>query len=307
MSNFNIPDMKKITFSLLIVLFATGLFAQEVKDTTYWKKNGDFSLNFSQVSLTNWNAGGKNSVSGVAIFNYAANYLKGKIGWDNSLNLGYGLLKESDQDLIKSEDKLEFNSKAGYKMGENKHWFYSGLFNFRSQFANGYKYPDVTNKISAMFAPAYLTFALGADYKPNDKFSLFLSPLSSKMTIVADDELSTVGAFGVKENKNLRTEFGGTLRSEWKFPIMTNVDAVNVIGLFSNYANNPQNLDVNWDFRINMKINKFLSANLITNMIYDDDIYVSVDRNNDGIYGPNEKGRRVQFKQLFGAGLSYKF
>lgn len=299
--------MKKITFSLLTVLFSTVLFAQEVKDTTYWKKNGDFSLNFSQVSLTNWAAGGKNSVSGVAIFNYAANYLKDKFGWDNSLNLGYGLLKESDNDMIKSEDKLEFNSKAGYKMGEKKHWFYSGLFNFRTQFANGYKYPDVSNRISTLLAPAYLTFALGADYKPNDKFSLFLSPLSTKMTIVTDDELSAMGAFGVEKNKNLRAELGGTLRSEWKFPIMTNVDAVNVIGLFSNYAKNPQNVDVNWDFRINMKINKYLSANLITNMIYDDDIYLSVDRNNDGIYGPNEKGRRVQFKQLFGAGFSYKF
>jgi hypothetical protein len=233
------------------------------------------------------------------------NYLKARTSWDNSLNLGYGLLKENDRDLTKSEDKMEFNSKVGYKLSEKGKWYYSGLFNFRSQFANGYKYPDVTNKISAMFAPAYISLALGADFKPNDKFSLFLSPLGSKFTIVADEDLSASGAFGVEKGKKFRAEMGGTLKSELKFPVVTNVDVVTGLSLFSNYLKTPQNIDVNWDFRLNMKINKFLSANLITNLIYDDDIYVAVDRNEDGIF--EGKGRRIQLKQLFGAGFSYKF
>ena len=287
--------MKKIALTIMAVMTTLGLFAQEGRDTSYWKRNGDFTLNFSQVSFSNWAAGGKNSVSGVALYNYAANYLKDRLAWDNSLNLGYGLLKEGSGSMIKSEDKLEFSSKAGYKMAPESKWFYSGLLNFRTQFANGYKYPDTDNKISTLFAPAYLSFALGADYKPSDKFSLFLSPLGSKFTFVMDDELSSIGAFGVDRGKKFRAEMGGTLKSELKMPLMTNVDMVTALGLFSNYLHNPQNIDVNWDFRINMKINKYLSANLITNMIYDDDIAI------DG------KNSLVQFKQLFGAGFSYKF
>lgn len=285
--------MKKVTLAIVALFYALGISAQEVKDTTYWKRNGDFTLNFSQVSFSNWAAGGKNSVSGVALYNYAANYLKDRMSWDNSLNLGYGLLKEGSNELIKSEDKMEFNSKAGYRMAPESKWFYSGLLGFRSQFANGYKYPDTDNRISALFAPAYLSFALGADYKPSDKFSLFLSPIGSKFTFVGDDELAPL--FGLKDGKNMRAEMGGSLRSELKLPIATNVDMVTTLGLFSNYLHNPQNIDVNWDFRVNMKINKYLSANLITNMIYDDDIQI------DG------KNSLVQWKQLFGAGFSYKF
>lgn len=198
--------MKKVTLAIVALFYALGISAQEVKDTTYWKRNGDFTLNFSQVSFSNWAAGGKNSVSGVALYNYAANYLKDRMSWDNSLNLGYGLLKEGSNELIKSEDKMEFNSKAGYRMAPESKWFYSGLLGFRSQFANGYKYPDTDNRISALFAPAYLSFALGADYKPSDKFSLFLSPIGSKFTFVGDDELAPL--FGLKDGKNMRAEMG---------------------------------------------------------------------------------------------------
>ncbi|HNU76769.1 MAG TPA: DUF3078 domain-containing protein [Prolixibacteraceae bacterium] len=285
--------MKKLILSFVTLYFVLGMTAQEVQDTTYWKKNGDFTVNFSQVSFSNWAAGGKNSVSGVALFNYGANYLKDRLSWDNSLNLGYGLLKEGSDELIKSEDKMEFNSKAGYRMAPESKWFFSGLLGFRSQFANGYKYPDTDNRISALFAPAYLNFALGADYKPSDRFSLFLSPLGSKFTFVADDVLAPL--FGLETGKNMRAELGGTLRSELKLPLVTNVDMVAALGLFSNYLEKPQNVDVNWDLRINMKINKFLSANLITNMIYDDNIKI------DG------KNSLVQWKQLFGVGFSYKF
>lgn len=297
--------MKRIISILLCMITAGSLLAQGKPDTTYWKKAGDFTLSFNQVSFSNWAAGGKNSVSGVTLFNYMFNYLKARTSWDNSLNLGYGLLKESDRDLTKSEDKMEFSSKLGYKLSDKGKWYYSGLFNFRSQFANGYKYPDLNNKISALFAPAYISLALGADFKPNDKFSLFLSPLGSKFTIVADEGLSAAGAYGVEKGKKFRAEMGATLKSELKFPLVTNVDVVTGLGLFTNYLKHPQNIDVNWDFRLNMKINKFLSANLITNMIYDDDVYVAVDRNDDGIF--EGKGRRVQLKQLFGAGFSYKF
>ena len=300
--------MKRFAFFLLLLTTAGTVVAQEkTEEVKNWKKAGDFSVSFSQVSFSNWAAGGKNSVSGVALFNYSANYAKGRMSWDNSLNMGYGLLKEQSRDLIKSEDKLEFSSKVGYKMTESGKWFFTGLTNFRTQFADGFNYANKDNpvRISSLLAPAYLTFAAGFDYKPTDKFSLFISPLGSKFTFVADDDLSAVGAFGVDPGKKFRAEMGGTLKSELKFAVAKNVDAVTNLNLFSNYLKNPQNIDVNWDFRLNMKVNKFLSANFITNLIYDDDILVPIDQNDDGVV--DGKGRRVQLKQLFGAGLSFKF
>jgi hypothetical protein len=300
--------MKQVVFSLLLVLAVSTLIAQEPADTIkHWKKGGDFSISFSQVSFSNWAAGGKNSISGVGLFNYSANYAKKRLSWDNSINIGYGLQKEEQRSLIKSEDKLEFNSKVGYKMSESGKWFFTGLTNFRTQFADGFNYTNKDNpvRISSLLAPAYLTFAAGFDYKPTDKFSLFLSPLSSKFTFVVDDDLSAIGAFGVDPGKKFRAEMGGTLKSELKFAVAKNVDAVTNLALFSNYLKNAQNIDVNWDFRLNMKVNKFLSANFLTNLIYDDDILIPVDRNDDGVI--DSKGRRVQLKQLFGAGLSLKF
>jgi len=293
--------MKALISTILAVWITTASFAQEA-DTiqSNWKKGGDFTLTFSQVSFSNWAAGGKNSVSGVSLLNYSANYAKDRLNWDNTFQLGYGLLKEGTQDLIKSEDKMDFSSKLGYKIADESKWLYSGLFNFRSQFANGYKYPDTENVISTLFSPAYITLALGADYKPSDMFSLFLSPLGSKFTIVTDEDLSAEGAFGVDPGKKFRAEMGASLKSELKFPVVKNVDVQTVLGLFSNYLNNPQNIDVNWDFRVNMKINEYLSANFLTNMIYDHDILIPID-------DQGNKGRRVQWKQLFGAGLSFKF
>jgi len=81
---------------------------------------------------------------------------------------------------------------------------------------------------------------------------------------------------------------------------MKNVSLNSTLGLFSNYLENPQNIDVNWNVFILMKINDFLSANLTTQLIYDDDIKTS---DKDG----NVKGAKVQFKEVFGVGLTYKF
>ena len=289
------------TFKPLILLFFTcsGLIAQEARDTSYWKVTGQASVNISQVSFSNWIGGGKNSVSGVGLFDLNAIYEKDKIQWNNTFKAGYGLLKEEEDQVVKTDDKLELNSKLGVQIN-NERLLYSTFVNFLTQFANGYKYPNTTDKISTLFAPAYLTVATGFDYQPSEQFSLFFTPLSGKFTFVTDEVLSDAGAFGVDPGKKARAELGATIKSEFKTPVVKNVNLATSLSLFSNYFNNPQNIDVNWDVALNMKINDFLSANLLTNLVYDHDVLVPVD--NEG-----NTGRRIQFKQLFGVGLSYKF
>lgn len=294
--------MKKIL--LFLMLSPIALFATEKADSIKsWNFGGLASFNFSQVSLTNWAAGGKSSASGVAIFNVFGNYKKDNVSWENSLDMGYGLLKEQDNEVVKSNDKFDLNSKYGIKKTEKL--YISTLFNFKTQFTPGYKYPNTTDAISKLLAPAYITLSVGADYKPNKKLSLLLSPLTGKMTIVADDDLSAIGSFGLDPGKKLRYEVGSFAKLELKTDIMKNVSLTSKLDLFSNYLHNPANIDINWDLLINMKINDYLSANLISNMIYDDDIKIAIDKNKDGII--ESRGPRVQLKEMFGVGLSLKF
>jgi hypothetical protein len=291
--------MKKLSLVIISFFFLYGISAQEVSDSSAWKISRQVSLNFSQVSFSNWVAGGKNSVSGVGLLDMSANYKKNKIHWDNSLKAGYGLMKEGEDELIKNEDRLDLSSKLGVET-KNEHLLYSSFIQFLTQFTDGYKYPNTVDKISGFFAPAYITVAIGLDYQPSEMFSLFFTPVSGKFTFVTDEILSQAGAFGVDPGKKARAEMGATLKSEFKTPVVKNVSLSTTLMLFSNYLHQPENIDINWDAAVNMKINEYLSANLLTNLIYDHDILIPLD-------DLGNKGRRVQFKQLFGVGLTLKF
>jgi len=173
--------MKKLFItSLMSILIATNLFAQTPAPVdTSWKKGGLGALNFNQVSFTNWAAGGDNSISGAAFLSLFANYAKDKMSWDNQLYLAYGLTKIGDTKIRKNEDKIDFNSKVGYKIDDSK-FYYTFLFNFKSQFADGFTKPEDSIAVSKFAAPAYLLYSLGIDYKPNETFSVYLSPITGK-------------------------------------------------------------------------------------------------------------------------------
>lgn len=293
--------MKKTAILAIFSVIFLGINAQTKNDSLkLWKSGGSTSLNFSQVSFSNWSGGGNNSMAGTFLFKGFLNYKKNKSIWDNSINIGYGLSKQEDQKLSKTEDKLQITSKYGYQA--SKFWFYSAMLDFKTQFAKGYKDPlKQENIVSTLMAPGYLSFSLGMDYKPNDNFSLFLSPLTSKTTFVMDDDLSDAGAFGVEKGENVRQELGAMMSAKVsKNNIVKNVNAYSRLDLFSNYGNNPQNVDVDFEVGLDMKINKFLSATFKVNMLYDDDTKYINDKN-------IQEGARLQTKQLFGAGLSYTF
>ncbi|MEA1986960.1 MAG: DUF3078 domain-containing protein [Candidatus Marinimicrobia bacterium] len=269
-----------------------------------WKTGGVVSFNLSQISLKNWTSGGENSLSWNGLISLFANYKSGNSSWDNTIDIGYGLTKKgSDENFIKSDDKIDFSSKYGKKASKN--WYYAGLLNLKTQMTAGYKMPNDSVKISAPFAPAYILGAVGIDYKPSDKFSFYASPLTAKTTIVTDKRLSNLGAFGVDSSKSIRNEFGGYTKLVLKLNIMKNITFQTKLDLFTNYLNNPQNIDVNWETLLSMKINKFFSANITTNLIYDDDIDIPQDTNNDGTI--DKTGPATQFKEVFGLGITYKF
>lgn len=292
--------MKKFRFILIALLFLciNQLIAQDdVKKDSAWTKGGDVSLVFSQVSLSNWSAGGENSLATNAFFNYFANYKKDSWIWDNKFEFAFGLQKQGEQSLRKSDDKLYFKTTAGKEL--KNHWYFTGSFDFKSQFAKGYNYPNDVDVISKLFAPAYITFATGFQYKKTDAFVFNVSPVAGKLTVVGDEDLSNAGAFGVTPGSKTKWELGASINLLIKKEIMKNVELKSNLDLFSAYTNNPEYIDVNWEVFINMKVNEYITTTFTTHLIYDHDIMIA-DENN--VMEP-----RVQFKELFGVGISYNF
>jgi len=286
--------MKKILLFSLFVCFNFTIYAQEVpvdsaavtpKD---WKISGMFQTNFSQVFINEyWVAGGENSKSMLGVFKISADYKHEKTNWDNDLDLAYGLMVQDS--VKKTDDKLTLSSTFGYN-AKGK-WYYAANFTLKTQIANGYKYPDVTNPISAAFAPAEMLYVLGIQYKPSEDFVVLISPLTGKTILVLNSDLSDLGAFGITAGEKSYSKLGMYLKLKYKKEIFKNVIFKTKLDLFSDYAELKLDaIDVDWELAVEMKVNKWLSANILTNMIYNKQI---IDQ--------------VQFKEVFGIGLGLKF
>ena len=296
--------MKTLLATCLIAGSFLAVSAQDPQPAgdTLWDVNGIMSLNASQLAFSpQWASGGESSLSGNALVNLAANYRNpdSTLTWANELTLGYGLIKQGEDPVRKSDDKINFASKVGYRA--SKYWYYSGLVSFKSQFTEGYANPgDVDRtKISNFFSPAYLNISGGMDFKPGDNFTMLLAPVTGKITFVMDDELAATGAFGVEPGNNARAEFGGYAKFAYKKEILKNVILNTKLDLFTNYLDEPQNIDVNYDLMLTFKVNEYISASFIAEFIYDHDIKFELE---DGGMGP-----ALQWKEQFGLGLTYSF
>lgn len=295
------------------------ILRKATSDTIYgWKKGGILNVNFSQAQFSNWAAGGQNSYSLNSLLSTYINYKGKNSTWDNMLDMGYGIQRQgTGKSLMKTDDKVDFTSKYGRTA--SKGWYYAALLNFKTQMRPGYNYPNDSVTISTFLAPAYLLGAIGMDFKPSKNFTAFVAPLTLKTTIVNDTRLADAGSFGVTaaqrdsngniitHGKKMRNEVGGYVRIVYKTYVLkdSSISLLTKIDLFSNYQHNPQNIDVNWETIIGFKVNKYISATITANVLYDDDIRIPVDKNNDGLIESN--GPRTQIKEILGIGFSYKF
>ena len=269
-----------------------------------WVRSGVVSLNMTQVSLSNWAAGGYNTLSGIAMFNGTANWKKDRCAWDNSLVLAFGGQQIEDTDPVKTDDRIELNSKYGYSLSQK--WYLAGVFQFKTQFTEGF---DANfNRISNFLAPGYALLGVGMDYKPNDKFTAFLSPATARMVIVTDEKLfggSTdpdLRVYGVLNGNTTELEAGGYIRVMYKTDLAKNISFMTRGDIFSNYLRNPQNMDVNWETLWTFKVNDWFAATFNTLLIYDHDTQLPKE-NAEGI---PYTGPATQFKQTLGVGLTLK-
>lgn len=292
---------------------------QRFRVPSFWETENSFGINISEVAFVNWNAGGDNAISGLGFLKFARKYKFSNFQWDNNLELRYGLNAQEGQKLRKTEDVIRLSSNLGFKKDNDSRWFYSVQLNFNTQFSNGYKYPDRDTPISRFMAPGYLLFGAGTSYISKDeKFNLYLSPLTQKSTFVLDQDLADNGSFGVQEaildadgnvitpGENHLLEIGILITNNFNYTVADNIELKSRLNLYSDYIKSFGNIDVDWELTINMKVNKFISTSLGTQMIYDDDILFDIVKNDNGtIINPGVP--KIQFKQVLGVGILYGF
>ena len=287
--------LKSLFITFLLVgtfsIFSSSSFAQDqtVKDlqsksskeikkgiidsSKVWNTGGQFDVNLAQGSQSNWAAGGDdfsfsiNSYLGLYGF-----YKKGRYSWDNTVDLNYGFLNTTSLGSRKNDDRIDVLSKAGYQIAPKLSL--AALFNFHSQFSKGYNYNTDGSKevLSDFLSPGYLLLSLGLDYKPAEGLSIFLSPITSRWTMVRNDSLSAKGAYGVEPGKKSKNEIGAFASINYLQNITKTITYKGRLDLFSNYQHNPQNIDILFNNMFTAKLSKVLAASLSLDMIYDDDV-----------------------------------
>jgi hypothetical protein len=228
----------------------------------------------------------------------------------------YGINKQEDREVRKTDDQFQINSNFGYKKDSLSNWYYAGRFNFQTQFANGYAYPNVDLAISKPFAPAYIFLGIGSEYSRKDlNLNVYLSPLTQKTTLVFDQRLANQGAFGVdkaildsdgniiKEGKLYRNEVGILITNQWKKEVYKNMILEHRVSFYTDYLNKFGNIDVDWQLQLEMVVNQYVKANIGTHIMYDDDIKAKEERDGQQVV----VGPKIQLKQLLGVGVVYEF
>ncbi|MGO3183939.1 MAG: DUF3078 domain-containing protein [Aequorivita sp.] len=307
--------MKK--FLLIAVLLAAPLasIAQEETPTDTipngWTRSGNISLLFNQAAFNHeWTGGGSSNIAGNLGLTYDFNYKQDKISWNNRIIAEYGITKNKDDKYSrKTNDRLELNSILGREINESN-WYYSFFLNFKTQFAPGYEYNTDLNpnddgyrtEVTKFLSPAYLQFGPGMLWKKNDNLYVNISPATARLIFVNKD-FTNVGNdpvaiaafnedpyFGVEANETMRFEFGASISAYAKLELMENVSMENILNLYSNYLEDPQNVDIDYTMNLLLKVNDYISANATFQAIYDDNAV---------------KG--FQIREALGIGVTYGF
>lgn len=246
-------------------------------DSTYWRHKVEAGLNLNQGSFSgNWKGGGVNSIALGLNFSGRLSYRRNRFNWIARTQLQYGIVKNAQQSLRKSTDRLFTDFKAGLRISKRWQWF--GSLNLTTQFAPGYNYVTLpsgeerADQISNFFAPAYLTESLGLVYEPNDYFDLRLGVLTLRQTFVTDPtvRLYVPMNYGVLLDRTMRNELAFQAVASYDQNIARNINLNFRYQLFADYTNIAAT-DHRLDLTLTGKINDFLNANLSGVLLYDQD------------------------------------
>ncbi len=298
--------MKKLLLVFTIITLTGNIFSQENKNQVPpngWTSKGRIQLLFNQSAFNKeWIGGGTSSIAGNLTLDYEENYRKDNFSWTNRILANYGLTKVRDDEFVrKTSDRLELNTLAGLQI-ENSYWYYSFFGNFMTQFDKGYNFitnpetREITRVETTRFlSPAYLQAGPGFMWKKNEDFVINIAPATARFIFV--DKRFTSGPnyldgqyFGIDAGESSRFEFGASLSGFLQVKLFENVTMENNLNLYSNYLENPGNIDIDYLLNLDMAINKYLSAAVLFQAIYDDNAVAA-----------------FQIREVLGVGVNYNF
>lgn len=313
-----------------------------------WKFSGVTGLNAAATGMVNWSAGGNNNINGVVYGRARLLYHKDKLAWDSNLDLEYGMsyIDQPLDKVQKSSDKIRLSSKIGYEFAKN--WYATALVGFNTQFALGRSYEGKDDKnpiISKFMAPAYTDISVGIDWKPNDIFSVYASPIAGRFTTVAVSEslnreysnLYPIADGGLERNlkekyavwkydndnkkdfsMNTRAELGLSLKGAINYSFK-DLKFTSMLGLYTPYAWDKTEIGTNGNGKPIYRDNN----RRVGNFDVDWDVALSYQffkglqvtlstslKYYNGVMIANEDGyacERVQFKSILGVGIGYNF
>jgi len=283
--------MIKLILSFVLILSAGYMHANEENDNEKekpkqgWDSQGKVTLMFNQSAFNaEWSGGGTTNLTGNSSLSYKFNYLQDRFSWDNRVLLDFGITQNKGEEFPrKTNDRIEYNSILGIKIKDDSKWAYSFVTNFRTQFAKGYTYETfddgkvVRTERTRFMSPGYLQMGPGFMWKESNDLKVNLAPATGRFTFVDsrftnNPEHREEDYFGVKQYQNMRIDFGASLTLYAKFMLFTNVEVENILNLYSDYLDEPQNVNLDYTLNIEMKINKTLSANVVFQTIYDNNV-----------------------------------
>ncbi len=275
-----------------------------------WVFENAFQINFAQHSFSPyWKAGGVSSMAiGFRVF-LAAHFKQEKRDWRNTIDFQYGIIRQGEFNFNKNIDQFEFNSQ--YNLHFDDRWNFSSLLNVRSSLHNNYSINKDGSRgayIGGFMSPGYINIGTGVNYQVKQPFylNLYYSPLNSKMTYVRDSSLAPQYIpVGDHLNPHFRFELGSFLKVEYRQEVLKNVVLHSRADFFTSHLSGFGNIDINWENILTLKVNDYLSANLSTQLIYDDDIMFDI--TDEAGQSTGRKGPRTQFRESFNVGLTHRF
>lgn len=262
---------------------------------TNWRRQLNLSLQITQNYATNnWYQGQANAFAMLAGAKGYINFKNEKISWENNGEWRAGLSTVSGDSLRMiniTDDLFRLNSKFGFQV--HKHWYISAIGEFKTNFWNNYR-KNTYELSTAFLTPIRFTLGVGVDYKPLKGLSINVSPATYKMVyaMVADETKVDVTDFGIETGKKILNELGSSVRVDWKWKPLREIEIEANFYFFTNYKRIETDLEIDVDFIIN----RYLSAKVLLHPRYDSTVELNSDIKT-----------KMQFKELISVGFSHTF
>lgn len=265
-----------------------------------WLHTFNASLHFTQAYISgNWYQGGENNLNILADVKWECNLnqtLHPNWLFNNTLQYKLGIAtahSDSLRNYMINEDNFQFSSQLGYKAV--KHWYYSAMLQFKTQFFKNYK--SNTNTMTAAFlSPAELNLGLGMTYELKDldgdrTFTLAIAPLSYNLKICRDiDNLNPVD-FGIDAGHHTKHSIGSNVEAKLSWKINAAISWTSRFYVFTDYSY----VQGDWENTFDFTITKHLNTQIYTHLRYDKS------RPRD------DRWNYWQFKEILSFGLVYRF